>query len=67
MPPQEVSGMTWEEYLGQERRCYGMIAAKDGFALPRLTAATQPDKCYADWVYCRRLIEREGLYYELFD
>jgi hypothetical protein len=67
MPPQEFVNVTWEENLAQERRWYGMIAAKDGFVLPEITPATDPDTCYADWTYCRQLILREGLYYELLD
>jgi hypothetical protein len=67
MPSQEFSNMTWEEHLLVERRWYGMIAVKDGFDVPEVTSATDPETCYSDWIFCRQLILREGLYYELLD
>jgi hypothetical protein len=66
-PPYKITNRTWGRHLAESKQWYERIASKDGFELPEITADIQPKQCYSDWIYCRNLIIRKGLYYRLLD
>jgi hypothetical protein len=66
-PPYELTDKTWETHLAESKQWYERIASQDGFELPEITADIDRKKCYTDWILCRNLIIRNGLYDRLLD
>ena len=66
-PLVELADCSWREFLEQGKRHYAAVAAKDGFRLPAITADTDPNRCHADYAYCRQLVVDAGLYHQLLD